>query len=116
LLLRNASQKTILSLLDRAVINKMATQVRLVLIRITSPRALMFNFMNINQFSGVNRTTNITTAAGATGANVFNSYSNLSITNDTRPAGSTSVLGTYFGEYNGSQNPRIIQLAVKAYF
>jgi hypothetical protein len=79
-------------------------------------RLEMFNFMNINQFSGVNRTTNITTSAGATGANVFNAYSNLSITNNTRPAGSTTVLGTYFGEYNGSQNPRIIQLAAKVYF
>jgi hypothetical protein len=79
-------------------------------------RLEMFNFLNHNQFSGVNRTTNITTAAGATGANIFNAYSNLSITNNTRPAGSTSVLGTYFGEYNGARDPRIIQLAVKAYF
>ena len=79
-------------------------------------RCEMFNFLNHTQFSGVNRTTNITTATGATGANIFNAYSNLAITNNTRPAGSTSVLGTYFGEYNGARDPRIIQLAVKLFF
>jgi hypothetical protein len=84
--------------------------------RFVQLRLEMFNFLNHTQFSGVNRTTNITNAAGATGANIFNDYTNLSVTNNTRPAGSTAVLGTYFGEYNGARDPRIIQVAVKLYF
>src|SRR5262249_7394466 len=47
-------------------------------------RLEMFNFINHTQFSGVNRTTNITTPAGATGGAIFNSYNNLSVTNNTR--------------------------------
>ncbi len=79
-------------------------------------RLEMFNFLNHTQFSGVNRTTNITNAAGQTGAAIFGNYTGLSITNNTRPAGNTSVLGTFFGEYNGARDPRIIQVAVKFYF
>ncbi|HZS03640.1 MAG TPA: TonB-dependent receptor [Blastocatellia bacterium] len=79
-------------------------------------RAEMFNFLNHTQFSGVNRTTNITNAAGQTGAAIFNNYTGLTITNNTRPAGNTSVLGTFFGEYNAARDPRIIQLAAKFYF
>ncbi len=79
-------------------------------------RMEMFNFLNHTQFSGVNRTTNITNGAGATGANIFNSYTNLSITNNTRPSGNTNVLGTYFGEYSAARDPRFVQLAVKVYF
>ena len=75
-----------------------------------------FNVLNHPQFSGVNRTTNITTAAGATGAGVFNSFGNLQVTNNTRPAGSTAPLGNFFGEYNVARDPRIIQLGVKLYF
>jgi hypothetical protein len=44
----------------------------------------MFNFLNQTQYSAVNRTTNITNGAGATGANIFNDFTNLSITNNTR--------------------------------
>ena len=79
-------------------------------------RLEMFNFINHTQFSGVNRTTNITRPAGATGAAIFNSYTNLLITNNTRPTGSASVLGTFFGEYNAARDPRIVQLAAKFYF
>ena len=43
-------------------------------------------------------------------------YTNLTVTNNLRPAGSASVLGTYFGEYNAARDMRIIQLAVKVYF
>lgn len=64
----------------------------------------------------VNRTTNLTNGAGQTGAAVLNDYTNLKVTNNTRPAGNTSVLGTFFGEYTGTRDPRIIQLAVKVYF
>ena len=45
------------------------------------------------EFSGVNRTTNLTNAAGQTGAAIFNNYTGLTVTNNTRPAGNTSVLG-----------------------
>jgi hypothetical protein len=79
-------------------------------------RLEMFNAFNHTQFSGVNRTTNITNAAGQTGAAIFNNYNGLTITNNTRPSGATSVLGTFFGEYNGARDPRIIQVAVKVYF
>ena len=37
-------------------------------------------------------------------------------TNGSIPAGSRSVSGTYFGEYNAARDMRIIQLAVKVYF
>jgi hypothetical protein len=68
------------------------------------------------EFSGVNRTTNLTNAAGQTGAAIFNNYTGLTVTNNTRPAGNTSVLGTFFGEYTGTRDPRIIQIGVKVYF
>jgi len=79
-------------------------------------RAEMFNFLNHTQFSGVNRTTNITNAAGQTGAAIFNNYTGLTVTNNSRPSGNTSVLGAFFGEYNAARDPRIIQLAVKFVF
>ena len=53
----------------------------------------MFNVFNHTQFSGVNRTTNVTNAAGQTGAAIFNNYTNLTITNNMRPAGATRPLG-----------------------
>ena len=52
-----------------------------------------FNVLNHPQFSGVNRTTNVTNAAGQTGAAIFNNYTGLTVTNNTRPAGNTPVLG-----------------------
>jgi hypothetical protein len=79
-------------------------------------RAELFNFLNHTQFSGVNRTTNITNAAGQTGAAIFGNYTGLTVTNNLRPAGNTSVLGTYFGEYSAARDPRIIQFAVKFVF
>jgi hypothetical protein len=75
-----------------------------------------FNVFNHPQFRGVNRTTNLTTAAGGTGAAVFNAFDNLQVTNSTRPAGSTAPLGNFFGEYNDARDPRIIQLGIKIYF
>ena len=75
-----------------------------------------FNVLNHTQFSGVNRTTNITNAAGQTGAAIFNNYTGLQVTNNTRPAGSTAVLGSFFGEYNTARDPRIVQLGIKLYF
>jgi len=81
-------------------------------------RAEMYNFLNHTQFGGVNRTTNVINGSGQAGnsANFFDNYRNLTITNNTRPAGSASVLGSFFGEYNSARDPRIIQLAVKLYF
>ncbi len=79
-------------------------------------RLEMFNFLNLTQFAGVNRTVNITNAAGQTGGAIFGSYTGLTITNNIRPAGNTSISGTYFGEYSSARDPRIIQLAVKLVF
>ena len=62
-------------------------------------RAEAFNGFNHPQFSGINLTTNVTNGAGQTGNAIFGAFTNLAVTNNLRPAGSTSVLGTYFGEY-----------------
>ncbi|HEU4390218.1 MAG TPA: hypothetical protein VFV34_20620, partial [Blastocatellia bacterium] len=75
-----------------------------------------FNAFNQTQFSGVNRTNNITNGANQTGAAIFNDYTGLKITNNLRPAGSTATLGTFFGEYNAARDPRIVQVAVKFLF
>ena len=75
-----------------------------------------FNVFNTTQFAGVNRTTNVTNGAGQTGNAIFNDYTNLTVTNNVRPAGSTRVLGTYFGEYTSTRDPRILQIGVKVYF
>ncbi|GAC1701414.1 MAG: hypothetical protein NVS9B4_04630 [Candidatus Acidiferrum sp.] len=77
-----------------------------------------FNVFNHPQFSGRNLATNITSATGATGANIFKdpNFTGLVATTNTRPAGSTKVLGTYFGEYTGARDPRILQIAAKFYF
>jgi hypothetical protein len=75
-----------------------------------------FNIFNTAQFSGVNRTTNVTNAAGQTGSAIFNNFTGLTVTNNARPAGNTSVLGSFFGEYNATRDPRIIQLGLKLYF
>jgi hypothetical protein len=75
-----------------------------------------FNAFNHPQFSGYNLTTNVTNGAGQTGNAIFGAYTDLTVTNNLRPAGNKSVLGTYFGEYNAARDMRIIQLAVKVYF
>ena len=75
-----------------------------------------FNAFNHPQFSGYNLTSNVTNGAGATGNSIFSNFTGLVASNNTRPAGSTSVLGTYFGEYNGAQNMRVVQIAAKFYF
>lgn len=75
-----------------------------------------FNAFNHPQFSGYNLTTNVTNAAGQTGNSIFSNYTGLTVTNNLRPAGSTKVLGTYFGEYSGANPMRVVQLAAKFYF
>jgi hypothetical protein len=75
-----------------------------------------FNVFNHPQFSGRNQTSNVVNGAGQTGAAIFNNFTNLGVTNNLRPAGGTQVLGTYFGEFNGARDMRIVQLAVKLYF
>ncbi|MEO7649694.1 MAG: hypothetical protein ABIZ80_04450, partial [Bryobacteraceae bacterium] len=84
--------------------------------RMLQVRCEAFNVFNHRQFSGYNLATNVTNGAGQTGAGLFNNYTNLSVTNNIRPAGSSAVLGTYFGEPNAARDMRIIQLAVKFYF
>jgi hypothetical protein len=79
-------------------------------------RAEGFNAINHPQFSGYNLTSNVTNGAGQTGNSIFSNFTGLTASNNTRPAGSTTVLGTYFGELNAAQNMRVIQLAVKFYF
>ena len=79
-------------------------------------RLEMFNAFNHTQFSGVNRITNITNGAGQTGAAIFGNYTGLTVTNNTRPSGNPSAPGTFFGEYSGARDPRIIQVAAKVYF
>ena len=75
-----------------------------------------FNAPNHPQFSGYQLTTNVTNGAGATGNSIFSNFTGLVASNNTRPAGSTAVLGTYFGEPNGAQNMRVVQIAAKFYF
>src|SRR5258708_12474236 len=75
-----------------------------------------FNILNHPQFSGYNLTTNVTNGAGQTGNAIFGAYTNLTATNNLRPAGNASVSGTYFGEYNAARDQRIIQVAVKFCF
>jgi hypothetical protein len=58
----------------------------------------------------------VTNGAGQTGAAIFNNYTGLTVTNNVRPPNSTAVLGTFFGEYTSTRDPRIIQLGVKLYF
>jgi len=77
-----------------------------------------FNALNHTQFSGYNTTTNMTTSADATGASVLTvpNFNSLIITNNLRPPGSTKALGSYFGEYSGTREQRIVQLGAKLYF
>jgi hypothetical protein len=53
--------------------------------------------------------------AGQTGSAIFNNFTSLTVTNNLRPAGSTSVLGTYFGEDNAARDTRVVQVAGKLY-
>ncbi len=75
-----------------------------------------FNVFNHPQFGGYNLATNVVNGAGQTGASIFTNFSGLAVTNNIRPAGNASVLGTYFGEYNSARDMRIIQVAAKFYF
>jgi hypothetical protein len=79
-------------------------------------RVEAFNVLNHAQFDQLNTATNVVNGAGQTGAAIFNNYTNLSVTNNLRPAGDTRVLGTFFGEPNRTRDPRIIQLGIKLYF
>jgi hypothetical protein len=80
-----------------------------------------FNIFNSTQFSGINAVTNLAVPRSDgrydTGNLIFNNYDRAVITNNLRPVeGSNSPLGTFFGEYNATRDPRVIQLAVKIYF
>jgi hypothetical protein len=95
-----------------------------------------FNIFNHAQFTGINATTNLVVPNGTdangnqvfiTGAAIFNNnaagtgsvYSSAIISNNVRgqrTADTTRPLGAFFGEYNNTRDPRIIQLAAKFYF
>ena len=75
-----------------------------------------FNAFNHPQFTTYNLTTNVTNSAGQTGSAIFNNYTGLQPTSNLRPAGSTAVLGSYFGEYNAANSMRVVELAAKFYF
>jgi hypothetical protein len=79
-------------------------------------RLELFNAFNHTQFASYNQGVQLTTPTGAVGNAVFNSWGNLSVTNNLRPAGSTLPLGRFFGEYNTARDPRIVQLGAKFYF
>ena len=66
-------------------------------------RLEMFNAFNSTQFSNINMGTQLVTAGGAIGNAIFADYPNVKITNNLRPAGSTALLGQFFGEYSGAQ-------------
>ncbi|HKX27220.1 MAG TPA: carboxypeptidase regulatory-like domain-containing protein [Blastocatellia bacterium] len=79
-----------------------------------------FNVFNHTQFSSINAGVNLSVPNGSggflNGNDIFTNYRQAVITNNQRPSGSTLPLGTYFGEYNGARDPRIIQLGVKVSF
>jgi len=75
-----------------------------------------FNVLNHPQFSGYNLTTNVTNAAGKTGSAIFTNFTGLTATTNLRPAGSSSVLGTFFGEPSAARDPRILQFALRFEF
>jgi hypothetical protein len=66
-------------------------------------RVEAFNAFNHPQPSGYNLTSNVTNGSGQTGNSIFANFTGLTATDNLRPAGSTSVLGTYFGEPNAAQ-------------
>jgi outer membrane receptor protein involved in Fe transport len=86
-----------------------------------------FNAFNHTQFSSINAGVNLvvpngTDASGTpvflTGNAIFSRYNEAIITNNLRSqaANKNRPLGTFFGEYNGARDPRIIQLGVKLYW
>ena len=87
----------------------------------------MFNAFNHTQFSGINAGTNLVVPNGTdangnplfiTGNGIFARYNEAIITNNLRSqaANKNRPQGTFFGEYNGARDPRIIQLGVKLYW
>jgi hypothetical protein len=88
----------------------------------------MFNVFNHTQFSGINAGTNLAVPNGTdangnalflTGNGIYARYNEAIISNNLRgqrPSDATRPLGSFFGEYNGARDPRIIQLGVKIYF
>ena len=49
-------------------------------------------------------------------AAIFNNFTGLTVTNNTRPAGNTSVLGIVLRRVHATRDPRIIQLGAQAVF
>ncbi|HEU4388074.1 MAG TPA: hypothetical protein VFV34_09775, partial [Blastocatellia bacterium] len=100
-------------------------------------RLEVFNAFNHTQFSSINAGTNLVVPNGVdaagnqqflTGNAIFARYNEAIISNNIRgqrpndnpaagvTADSKRPLGTFFGEYNGARDPRIIQLGVKLYW
>src|SRR5437868_7821198 len=68
------------------------------------------NVFNHPQFSAYNLTTNVANAAGKTGSAIFANFTGLTATTNLRPAGSTNVLGTYFGELSARSEEHTSEL------
>ncbi len=86
-------------------------------------RVEAFNVFNQTQFSGINAGTNLAVlqANGGflTGNDIFAQYGRAIISDNIRGQRANDAsrpLGTFFGEYNGARDPRIIQLGVKIYW
>jgi hypothetical protein len=75
-----------------------------------------FNIFNHPQYTGFNGTTNVTNALGQTGSAIFANFTGLTAANNLRGTNVSNPLGNYFGEYNGAQNQRVLQVAAKFYF
>jgi carboxypeptidase family protein/TonB-dependent receptor-like protein len=91
--------------------------------RMIQLRVEAFNVFNQTQFSGINAGTNLAVvrANGSidTGNAIFNQYNQAIISNNIRgqrASDASRPLGTFFGEYNGARDPRIIQLGMKIYW
>ena len=85
--------------------------------RMLQLRLEMFNVLNHTQFSGVNRTTNVTNGAGQTGrGDLQRLHGPRDHQQHCGPRATRARSGPFFGEYNATRDPRIIQLGVKLYF
>jgi carboxypeptidase family protein/TonB-dependent receptor-like protein len=80
-----------------------------------------FNAFNHPEYTGFNTSTTLVNAlgntTGTTGANsIFAAYYGLGITNNLRGTNTSKQQGSFFGEWNGANPQRVVQIAAKFYF